>query len=72
MCFENIRFKKEIFILIKGTILSILVFFSVSFLMVLYRISPVTMGNTYDLQIGFPFLYYEQFQARGNPFLNST
>ncbi len=58
-------------IILKGTVLSILVFFSISFLFVLYRISPVTMGDTYSLEIGFPFGYYEQFQLRGNPFVNS-
>lgn len=55
----------------KGTLLSILVFFSVSFLYVIYRISPITMGNTYSLEIGFPLKYYYQFQVGGNPFLNS-
>ena len=53
-----------------GTLLSILVFFSISFLFVLYRISPLTMGDTYSLEFGFPFRYYEQFQVRGNPYLN--
>lgn len=58
--------------LIKATILSILIFFSISFVMVLYRISPITMENTYQLEIGFPFIYYEQFQVNGNDFLNSS
>lgn len=58
-------------IILKGTVLSIMVFFSISFLFVLYQISPMTMGNTYNLEIGFPYRYYEQFQLRGNPFVNS-
>jgi hypothetical protein len=57
--------------IIKGTVLSVLIFFSISFLFVLYRISPITVGDTYSLEIGFPFSYYEQFQLRGNPFVNS-
>lgn len=57
--------------LITGTGFSILVFFSISYLFVLYRISPLTMGNTYDLEIGFPFIYYHQFQVNNNPYLNS-
>ena len=58
--------------LIMGTCLSILIFFSISFLFVLYRISPITMGNTYQLKIGFPLNYYEQFQVSGSDFLNSS
>ena len=56
---------------LKGTILSILVFFSISFLFVLYRISPITIGDTYSLEIGFPFRYYNQFQLSGSTELNS-
>ena len=58
--------------LLKGTLLSVLVFFSISFLYVIYRISPITIGDTYDLSIGFPFKYYQQFQVTGNPYLNSS
>lgn len=58
-------------IILKGTALSILIFFSISFLFVLYHISPITMGDTYNLEIGFPFKYYEQFQLGSNPFVNS-
>jgi hypothetical protein len=57
--------------ILNGTILSILTFFSISFLFVIYRISPLTIGDTYSLEIGFPFQYYEQFQLKGNDFLNS-
>jgi len=58
--------------LFKGTILSILVFFSVSFLPFLYRISPLTIGEDFDpLDIGFPLTYYSQFKMRGNDFFNS-
>lgn len=57
--------------ILKGTVLSILVFFSISFLFVLHRISPFTMGDTYSLEVGSPFRYYEQFQLRGIPVVNS-
>ncbi len=30
------------------------------------------MGDTYSLEIGFPFKYYKQFQLSGNPSLNSS
>jgi len=58
--------------ILKGTVLSILIFLSISFLFVLYRISPITIGETYSLEIGFPFTYYEQFQLKGNTFINSS
>ena len=58
--------------ILKGTILSVLVFLSISFLFVLYRITPITIGDTYSLEIGFPFTYYKQFQLSGSPYLNSS
>jgi len=49
--------------LIKGTILSMLIFFSTSFLTVLFQInSPLNRINeNYELEIGFPFKYYHEF-----------
>jgi hypothetical protein len=58
-------------ILIKGTVLSALIFLATSYLFVLYRISPITIGDIYTMEIGFPYVYYKQFQLRGNPFLNT-
>jgi hypothetical protein len=56
---------------IEGTGLSILVFFSISFMFVLYRIGSFAPGNNYDLSIGFPLEYYGQTQLKGNNYLNS-
>lgn len=49
--------------LIKGTFLSVLVFFSVSFLSILFQInSPINrIKDYYELEIGFPFMYYHEF-----------
>lgn len=49
--------------LIKGTLLSILIFFSISFLTVLFQInSPLNrIKDNYELKIGFPFEYYHEF-----------
>jgi len=54
--------------LIKGTLLSILIFFSVSFLTVLFQInSPLNrFEERYDLRIGFPFEYYYEFIIDSN------
>jgi hypothetical protein len=44
--------------------LSILIFFSISFITVLFQIGPFHrygLQETYQLNIGFPFTYYEQF-----------
>ena len=48
---------------ISGTLLSILIFFSTSFLTVLFQInSPLNrMKENYELKIGFPFEYYREF-----------
>ncbi len=47
----------------KGTLLSILIFFSTSFLTVLFQInSPLNRREGYsELNIGFPFKYYHEF-----------
>lgn len=49
--------------LVKATILSIMIFFSISFLTVLFQInSPFNrMDKYYELKIGFPFEYYYEF-----------
>ncbi len=45
-----------------GTILSVLVFFSTSFVTVLFHInSPINRQIDDSLYIGFPFTYYSQF-----------
>lgn len=48
----------------KGTLLSILIFFSISFITILMQIGPFHyygLNETYKLDIGFPFKYYGQF-----------
>lgn len=48
--------------LFKGTLLSILIFFSVSFITVLLQLnSPIHRQPDFTLAIGFPFVYYNQF-----------
>jgi len=49
--------------LIKGTLLSVLIFFSISFITVLTQInSPFhRIEGNYKLSIGFPFEYYYEF-----------
>ena len=49
---------KRIIILIS---ISILVFFSTSFLSVLFQIPPINTDPTSRLDIGFPFKFYNQF-----------
>jgi len=50
--------------LITGTILSILIFFSISFLTVLFQInSPLHRQTNDHLDIGFPLTYYSQFMV---------
>ncbi|MGD1845840.1 MAG: hypothetical protein ACFB10_10650 [Salibacteraceae bacterium] len=51
--------------IIYGTGLSILVFFSTSFLTVLFQInSPLhRLTDAYELNIGFPFNYYYEFMV---------
>jgi len=47
--------------IIKGTLLSILIFFSISFLTVLFQInSPLNRAETLEFSIGFPFKYYKE------------
>lgn len=58
--------------LIVGTILSVLVFFSISFVTVLTQInSPLhRINDNYELKIGFPFEYYHEFMV-DSPIPNS-
>ncbi len=57
--------------LIRPTVFSILIFFSISFLTVLFQInSPLNRMENSDLNIGFPFIYYNQFLISG-PLPNS-
>ncbi len=61
--------------IIVETFLSILVFFSVFFLTILYQINPLhyfNSGETYSLNLGFPFKYYEQFWLTGSKIPNSS
>lgn len=59
--------------LINYTLLSILIFFSISFLTIFNDIySPLNTTPVYPtLSLGFPFTYYEQFQVNNSPFLNA-
>jgi len=59
---------------IQGTLLSVLIFLSVSFVTVLTQINPVHYyknGEPYRLDIGFPFRFYQQFWLRGSEIPNS-
>ena len=50
-----------------GTLLSVLVFFSISFLTFLWRVNPLGLYENppkYKLNIGFPFTYYYEFWLR--------
>ena len=55
--------------IIKGSLLSILVFFSVSFIMILPQLNPLSETHGFNIKIGFPFVYYYQFWV-GHDFLN--
>lgn len=51
--------------LFAGTLLSVLIFFSISFITVLFHInSPLHRINDFhELKIGFPFIYYHEFMV---------
>lgn len=51
--------------IIYGTILSILTFFSISFITVLFQInSPLNrLTDYYELKIGYPLTYYHEFMV---------
>lgn len=58
-------------VLIRSTLVSIVIFFAISFVTVLLCIGPLhytRMGDDYSFNIGFPFQYYHQFIVSGNPF----
>jgi len=61
--------KNNLRVIVKGTLLSILLFFSISFLTVLSQL--LFTSEPYSLEIGFPFEYYRQFLLRGSDFLNT-
>jgi hypothetical protein len=57
-----------------GTILSILIFLSISFITVLTQINPLhyyQKDENYHFDIGFPFEYYSQFWIKGSDIPNS-
>ncbi len=54
--------------LVKGTLLSMLVFFTISFFSVIYSIHHPEFNG--QLRIGFPFEYYHQFWLNGNKYPN--
>ncbi len=56
---KKIRFKK----LTVGTLLSILVFFSISFVQFLIQIPPIKEYRA-DLKIGFPFNYFYELYLK--------
>lgn len=65
---------EQLKIILLGTALSILVFFSTSFLTVLTQINPLHYyqgSETYKLDIGFPFKFYGQFWLSGSDIPNS-
>jgi len=50
--------------IIIGTLLSVLIFFSVSFITVLLQInSPIHRYEFLEHKIGFPFVYYHEFMV---------
>lgn len=54
-----------------GTLLSILVFFSISFLTLLEDLStfnPAANRGKYHFELGFPFTYYREFFLEGNTY----
>jgi hypothetical protein len=55
----NINFR----IIVKAVVLSVLIFFSISFFTVLQNInSPINRVDDYhELKIGYPFTYYHEF-----------
>jgi len=57
--------KKLIKQIFSGTVLSILIFFSLSFLTILFQINSPSnrMRDYYELKIGFPFQYYYEFMV---------
>lgn len=66
--------KSLIWYLFIGTILSALVFFSISFLTLLLDLktfNPYAVNGKYHFEIGFPLTYYREFYMEGNTFPSS-
>lgn len=60
---------KRIIILVKSTVLAALLFFTTSFLCVLFQLAPfhyLEPEEKCSLEIGFPFKYYQQFFIDGD------
>lgn len=65
---------KRLKVFFSATVLSVLVFFSISFVTVLTHILPFhyyRSNESYKLEIGFPFTFYEQFWLNGSNLPNS-
>lgn len=57
--------------LVFGTLLSILIFFAISFITVLFHLnSPLNRFDFYEMKIGFPFCYYKDFWVSGSSIPN--
>ncbi|MBL7954777.1 MAG: hypothetical protein JNJ91_07035 [Flavobacteriales bacterium] len=58
--------------LVIGTLLSILVFFAVSFLSILGQIAGPLNGHTprVRLEVGWPFTFYQEFWVNGSESMN--
>ena len=57
-----------------GTVLSMLVFFSISFWTILFHINPLhhyDKNDSFKMEIGYPFVYHEQFLLNGDRIPNS-
>ena len=68
---SSLKIIKYIFV---GTIISVLIFFSISFITILGQISPVHFyknNEAYQLNVGFPFTYFSQFWVSGSNYPNS-
>ena len=66
--------KTKLSTIINGTVLSVLVFFSVSFITVLTQLNPLRNykhSEVFNLDIGFPFTYHSQFWISGSTIPNS-
>ncbi len=60
--------------IVYGTVLSMLVFFTISFWTVLFQINPLhqyDLNDSFRMDIGFPFVYHEQFLLNGERIPNS-
>ena len=53
--------KEKWWFLIKGTLLSVLIFFSISFITIVLQLPPFQDYDTNKIKIGFPWQFYYQF-----------